>query len=202
MIVIDVETTGLFATEHSLLSIGAVDFSKPENQFYEECRAWEGAKIDQKAIEVNGTPLSEVNNQGKQIEAELVRKFIDWALKVNDMTMGGFNTSFDREFVRNACIRGSVQYPFTHRTVDLHSVAYAKFVLLGEDIPLKNNSSSLTADRVLRFSGLPEEPRPHNGLTGAKMEAESFSRFLYGRGLFEEFNMYPVPDELKRLQLF
>lgn len=46
------------------------------------------------------------------------------------------------------------------------------------------------------MSGLPNEPIPHNALTGAKMEAEAFSRFIYGKSFFKEFENYPVPHYL------
>ena len=45
MIVVDVETSGMDAYKHSLLSIGAVDFENPVERFYEECRIWDGAGL-------------------------------------------------------------------------------------------------------------------------------------------------------------
>ena len=46
MIVVDVETTGVDARKNSIVSIGAVDFENQKNQFYGECKIWEGAEID------------------------------------------------------------------------------------------------------------------------------------------------------------
>ena len=37
MIVIDLETSGIDPMEHSILSLGAVDFDNPEYFFYGEC---------------------------------------------------------------------------------------------------------------------------------------------------------------------
>jgi len=54
MIMVDVETTGVDAKKNSIISIGAVDFSNPQNQFYKECRIWEGAEITQQALYING----------------------------------------------------------------------------------------------------------------------------------------------------
>ena len=54
MIVVDVETSGLDDEKNSLLSIGAVDFYNPKNQFYGECRVREGAEVNPEALEVNG----------------------------------------------------------------------------------------------------------------------------------------------------
>ena len=57
MIVTDIETTGTNPDKHSILSIGAVDMNSPDNRFYAECKIWEGAHIDQTALEINDITL-------------------------------------------------------------------------------------------------------------------------------------------------
>ena len=54
MIVLDVETSGTDPNKHSILSLGALDLSNPSNQFYGECRAFEGAHLEEEAFAVNG----------------------------------------------------------------------------------------------------------------------------------------------------
>ena len=54
MIIADVETTGVDSRLCSLVSIGAVEFDSPNNQFYVECRAFEGAHIEQR-MDPDGT---------------------------------------------------------------------------------------------------------------------------------------------------
>jgi hypothetical protein len=63
------------------LSIGALDFEHPEIQFYEECRMWEGAHVDPKALEINGFTEEQIRDTKKQGEAELIQKFLAW---IND----------------------------------------------------------------------------------------------------------------------
>lgn len=46
------------------------------------------------------------------------------------------------------------------------------------EIPMKNGLSSLSMDSVLGLAGLEPEPKPHNALTGAKLEAEAIRRIL------------------------
>ena len=62
MIVVDVETTGLYPNKNSIVSIGAVDFLNPVNTFYQECRIWRGAKISDQALEVNGFTKKQITS--------------------------------------------------------------------------------------------------------------------------------------------
>jgi DNA polymerase III epsilon subunit-like protein len=45
MIIIDVETTGPDPKKHSIVSVGAIDFLNPANQFYQESRVYTDAEI-------------------------------------------------------------------------------------------------------------------------------------------------------------
>jgi DNA polymerase III epsilon subunit-like protein len=60
MIVVDVETTGVDSRLCSLLSVGALDFDNPENQFYMECRAFDGAHVEKEALEISGFTDAEI----------------------------------------------------------------------------------------------------------------------------------------------
>ena len=62
--------------------------------------------------------------------------------------------------------------------------------------PTKENRTALNLDKIANYVGLPDESKPHHALNGAKLEAEAFSRFIYGKPLFEEFKRFPVPDYL------
>ena len=59
--------------------------------------------------------------------------------------------------------------------------------------PQKHNHSALNLDTILVYVGLLEEPKPHNGLRGAKLEAEAFSRLFYDKPLLEEYRSFPIP---------
>ena len=58
--------------------------------------------------------------------------------------------------------------------------------------PLKKHSA-LNLDAVLLYCGIPEEPTPHNALTGAKCHAEAISRILYDKKLLPEFEQFAIP---------
>ena len=192
MIVVDVETTGNEGAKHSLVSIGAVDFNNPQNQFYGECRIWKGAEIMQQALDVNGFSVHEITRANKLSEKELVSSFLEWVESCQNKTIAGLNPALDTDFLKSAAKRAGLEWNFSYRLVDLHSVCYASHLMNNKKIPLKNGCSHFTGDAILTSVGLPPEPRPHNGLTGAKMEAEAFSRLLFKRGLFKEYANFPI----------
>lgn len=193
MLVVDMESSGVDPNRHSLLSIGAVEFENPKNQFYGECRLFPGAHVDPEGLAVNGFSESEITDSNKMTDEELVRKFIDWALRCKEQTLAGQNPSTDRDFIRAAAARYHMNWTFAFRVVDLHSVAYLHHIKRGVEIPLKNQHSALDLDNILIYCGMPEEPMPHNGLRGAVLEAECFSRLFYDKPLFDEYQKFEIP---------
>ena len=194
---VDVETTGVDAKKNSIISIGAVDFSNPQNQFYKECRIWEGAEITQQALYINGFTKEQITDQNKISLEEAVKSFINWAGNIAEQTLAGENPSFDRDFLRDSIEKYKINYLIGHRTIDLHSICYHHYLKKEFRPPIRDSRTDLNLDGILKYSGLPEEPKPHHALTGAKMEAEAFSRLIYGKNLLPEFEKYSVPDYLK-----
>jgi len=196
MIVVDVEASGVDYAKHSIISLGAIDFYNPLRQMYEECRIWDGAHIEDDAIAVHGLTKEEQTDPSKQSEAELVRKFIAFAELADDRTLAGQNPSFDRDFLKAAAARaGHTNWPFAHRTIDSHSLAWMHMVKRGLTPPIDplKKHSALNLDAVLNYCGIPEEPTPHNALTGAKSHAEVISRLLHDKKLLPEFEQYAIP---------
>ena len=199
MIIVDMESSGLDPYKHSLLSVGAVEFEKPENQFYEECQMWEGAHVDARALEINGFTFDQIHDPAKKSENNLLNNFIFWAESCGELTIAGQNPSTDRDFLRAAALRYHTNWSFAFRVVDLHSVAYLHMKERGIDPPVVNKHSALNLDTILKYVGMPEEPKPHNGLRGAKLEAEAFSRLFYSKLLFREYSKYPIPFKIIEL---
>lgn len=192
MIVADIEASGLDYNKHSILSIGAVDFEKPERQFYGECRIWDGASIMTDAIKVNGFSKENCTDPRKQSLKELMDSFLAWVEESEDKTLAGQNPSFDRDFLNDSFARSHIGWHFSYRTLDLNSMAYMDMTKRGLPIQHKNSRADLSLDTILKYVGLPEEPKPHHGLMGAKLESEAFSRILYGKNLLPEFTQYPI----------
>ena len=194
MIVIDVEASGTDAQKHSIVSVGALDLGNPGSRFYMECRIWDGAHIMPDAMKVNGFTEEQIKDPSKPSEADLTHAFLEWAKDIPERTFAGQNVSFDRDFMREAAIRaGHTDWPFAFRTIDTHTLAYMHMIKRGIQPPVQHRRSALNLDAVLNYCGIPEEPNPHNALTGALSHAEVISRLLYGRKLLPEFMQYEIP---------
>lgn len=196
MIVLDIETTGIDSERNSIVSIGALDFEHPYNQFYRECNVWDGAEINDEALLINGFTREDISNYLKPSLEIILNDFIFWMKNIEDQTFAGENPSFDRDFIINSAKRYGIKIG-GHRTLDLHSISYSNHLKRNIEIPLKNNRTDLNLDKTLIYGGLPEEPKPHNALIGAKMEAEAFSRLIYGKNLLPEYAKFKIPDYLK-----
>jgi DNA polymerase III epsilon subunit-like protein len=159
-----------------------------------ECRIWDGAHVMDEALAVNGFSREEIADPKKPTEADLTHAFKAWAEKIDERTFAGQNVSFDRDFMRAAAERaGHTDWPFAHRTLDTHTMCWMHMVERGIQPPVSNHRSALNMDAVLNYCGIPEEPSPHNALTGALSHAEMISRLLYGRKLLPEFTQFDIP---------
>lgn len=196
MLVLDIESSGVEPHKNSILSVGALDIANPTNRFYMECRAWDGAHISDEALAVNGFTKQEATDPNKPSEAELVHAFLKWSETLEERTLAGQNPSFDRDFLRYGCERaGHTAWPFAHRTIDTHTLCYMHMVQHGVTPPVnpEHHRSALNLDAVLNYCGIPNEPEPHNALTGALSHAEVIARLLYDKKLLPEFAQYEIP---------
>lgn len=195
MLIVDTECSGLRPERHSIVSIGAFDFRNPENRFYGECRVFDGAHIMEEALAVNGFTEAEVTDPNKQSEAELIAAFLDWSQDLPERTLTGQNVSYDRNMLMAAAERAGLDWNLAYRTIDTHSLCWMHIIKAGNEPPVdaEHRRSSLTLDSILQYCGIPEEPKPHNALTGALCHGEVVSRLLYDRKLLPEFEQYEIP---------
>ena len=166
-----------------------VDESELQGKNPDKCRINAQGKVYEDPSII--TP-QELNDQTKRSEVVLLTEFLTWADKCKGKIIAGNNCWFDWYFLYYAVQR----YPYlewiiSHRVIDLHSLCYAHHLKRKIKLPEK-----LITDLILKYVGLHEEPKPHNALTGAKMEAEAFSRLLNGKNLIKEFEKYPIPTYL------
>lgn len=196
MISLDVESSGLDPNLCSILSIGAVDTDEPTNQFYDECRAWEGAELNDEALAVNGFSREEAQRKtrGKKSEAELIKDFVAWATdRPQNRTLVAQNVAFDLSFVQAACKRAGIASPFAHRTLDTHPLCWLHMTKRGITPPVEKHRTAINLDFIMEYCGLPGEPKPHNALTGALCHAEAFARIAYNQKLLPDFSTFDIP---------
>lgn len=195
MICLDIEASGLIPDRHSIVSLGALSLSDPNNRFYMECQIWDGARIQEDALAVNGFTEKEIVDTSKATEAELTRTFLEWSRHFSNRTLAGQNVSFDRDMLRAATGRAKLSWDLAHRTIDSHSLCWMHMINRGIEPPIdeQHRRSALNLDSILNYCGIPGEPKPHNALTGALCHAEVIHRLLYNLPLLPEFKDYPLP---------
>lgn len=193
MIIVDTELSGLDPEKDSIVSIGAIDISNPDNKFYGECRIWEGAHINEDALKINGFTKEEILDIKKQTDEELIKSFIEWASKCKEHTFAGQNPYLDMLFMRNTAKRYHLDWIFAHRTIDQHSLCFMHMIKKGIEPPTLKGRTDLNSDKIMEYVGIPAEIRPHNALNGAKVSAEAISRLLYDTQLLPDFKDYPIP---------
>jgi DNA polymerase III epsilon subunit-like protein len=196
MIILDIETTGIDPRRHSIIEVGAIDFDSPLNFFNERCSVWERAEIDFKALEINGSSLSEIHDKSIFTQKELITKFIAWMNGIEDKTIAGQNVDFDIDFLNESSKRCGLNFSVGKRKVDQHSIVYAHLLKRNIKPPVKEGFSNVNSDFIMKYAGIPSEPKPHRAINGARYEAEALSRLLYGSVMFEEFEKYAIPDYL------
>ena len=199
MIVVDVETTDVSPYKGGILSLGAVEFEQPSNNFYSECRVDANTFVNPYSLQVNGFSSKDITDPVKPTQTELINKFYQWTKGVRDATLGGHNTAFDLGFLRAAFKKaGYERFPLSMFFVDMHNIVYAHMLKHLKEVPVnKYGSFSIKADEVYKYVGLPPEPKPHRGLTGATMEAEAMGRLIYGKSIIKEFAQYPMPEKFQ-----
>lgn len=199
MIIIDIETSGIDPDKHGVLSVGAIEFENPDNQFYTESYLSPDLDYEEETAAVHGFNLEQVRDETRESPYILIKSLVDWMQKISDRTPAGVHiASFDLQFLQRLAHREKINWPLGKRSVDLHTLVYGHVQRNQPDLyqPI-NQRSNINSNFIQRYCGITEVPFPHNALTDAKWEAECFSRLLSGKKLLPEFKNQEIPDYLK-----
>lgn len=197
MIVIDIETSGLDFDKCGIWQIGAVDFSNSESQFYEEGKIDDNDIIEDGAKKVCGKKESEFRDSAKQTQKQLLINFFNWCSKIKIKNCIFQNPQFDFGFLEFKSRKYGLNFPFHHRAFDLHSFASLKYFQIYGKFLIDRNHSDMSLRNILEFCGMNDPRGKHNALEDVKLTAECFSRIVYGKYLFQEYNKFKMPIYLK-----
>jgi hypothetical protein len=142
-------------------------------EFYGECRIYDDNLITARALEINGFTYQNITDRTKRLPHELIFDFYNWAMarKHQKLLVGQQVGSFDVKFIKrifdNRLANEQIVWPFGYRTLDLHTLAWRAFGL------------SLSLDDILKQCGYQPESKPHNALTGAKLECAALKHILF-----------------------
>lgn len=167
MIVIDLETTGLDEKECGIASIGAVSWPEGE-EYYIEPQILPEAKIEKKALAVNGFTEKSLYDPEKPYIADAINDFNDWTMHAKDRIIGSWNALFEVKFLKVAYGQGGIEWNYGYRVSDLHSLTYGMMQAIDDFVPMHNGVGTVGLNYARKHYGLPPEPEPHNALTGAQ----------------------------------
>ncbi len=198
MIVVDIETSGLYPERHGIWQIGALDFYNPRNTFLEESRIDDEDEATEGAAKIHGKSEEYLRNRDKQSQKQLLENFFNWTGKVDIKNCICQNPQFDIGFISYKARKYSLKLPFHYRVFDLHSIASKVYHDSHGDFLMEENHSGMGLSKTLELCGLQDNRKEHNALEDAKLTAECFSRIINGKSLFKEFSQYKIPDYLTR----
>jgi DNA polymerase III epsilon subunit-like protein len=202
MIVVDIETSGLDFNKCGIWQIGAVELENPSNTFLEESRIDDEDQIidegDEKVLELIGKTEEQLRDKNKQSQKELLENFFKWVEKIKIKNFVCHHPGFDLAFIEIKARGYGLNLPHPHKAFDLHTLAQTKFFEINDKFLIKENKSDLGLTNILSFVGMKDERGTHNGLEDAKLEAECFSRLIFGKNLLPEFAEFKIPENLKK----
>ena len=216
MIVLDIETSGFDTGRCGIWQIGALEFENPDNSFLDECRLDSEDKIEEGALIVTGKTREDLLDAKKQAQKSLVSGFLDWARGIPEKIYAGHNVGWDLSFIQNRCFKYGLEKKSgeaigqSARVFDLHTIAQNDYARKKGHFYLKpDGTSAMSLPEVLKYCGI-KDPRiqlngtevvkqgtAHSALEDVRLEAECFSRILYGRVLFPEYAQFEIPKYLQ-----
>lgn len=171
-IVIDVETSGLDAEKNALLSLAARDSTGRE--FYCRVRAFEGARLDERALQINGLDPSE--GEG---EADVALAFAKWiAGAPSGWLFAGANPAFDHAFLSALNARNGNAFKLDYHKVDVQSMAVLADARGEIVLPIKNGQPQMSLNAVLAALGLARASETHDALEDVRLTEAAMLRLI------------------------
>jgi DNA polymerase III epsilon subunit-like protein len=167
---VDVETSGPYPGEYSLLAIGACVVDDPDKTFYVELKPVSDHATEE-AIAIHGLSLVELAERGLE-PAEAMNLFKDWLAAQTPAGQRpifvGFNAAFDWMFVNDYFHRFLGYNPFGHAALDIKS-----FYMGSAGVAWAETTMRYVSPRYLTHQHL-----THQALRDALDQADIFYKML------------------------
>jgi DNA polymerase III epsilon subunit-like protein len=194
--VIDLETSGLDPRECGVMEMGAVMLQRdlsPVGEWSSLVRVCEWQRWEADAERVHGVTRVDAMSADRPSAPVALADFLRFVDSHSDgkrvvlagMNLAGFDVQFLKailERVAPSSLRDLMEadwrWLISHRTIDIHALAAG--IGLAEGL----NLAGFYTDGIYKMLGMDAEPKPHQAITGARMEAEALRRLvaLMGKG--------------------
>ena len=208
MIILDLESSGGPAERVGLWQIGAIDLDTMD-EFFSESRIDEEDLITQDSLKIIGKTEKELRDSSKQTTKEMLISFFKWIEKRKTKNfLSQCPQVLDFPILRMKAEKYNLKFPIAYRTFDLHSIAQTIYYQINKKFLYVGDSSDMGLANIQNFCGMKDtrvhikegkvtqDGTPHNALEDAKIQAECFSRLVYGKSLLQEYAQFPIPDYL------
>lgn len=167
---VDIEASGPFPPDFSMLSVGAVVVGNPSVKFYRELKPIND-NFTKEALEVSGFTMEQAKEKGKD-PAVAMREFADWVEKLSNKgkpKFVGYPAAFDWQFINYYFLKYLGKNPFGLAPADIRSIYFGMF-------PTENGFTIRKEDIKKRLGVTAKHT--HNALDDAEEQAQIFARML------------------------
>lgn len=191
-LVLDLEMTGPEPGWNEIVQIGAELFSDDWNSlgtYLQNIYPENEESFSVSSEKVHGLSLEDLEDA--PMIYEMIPEFEDWIRtklgkkkptndlplnNLNDVVICGQSVVYDINFLRFAYRHEKMQWPFSNKMIDLHTVSYLFFQILqhnGRTVP-----KSLGLGSIAKYFGFEREEETHNALEDARLTALCLKEFF------------------------
>ncbi len=194
MIFLNIKTSGPDPEKHGILSIGAVDSERTgkESYIYQVPRFEREKEIVPEYLEIADFKEHELRDPSKPHIRHALKLFSELAETAKETNLAGQNTRLNAEFLKRAMEEYAMPWPFNKDYIDLLTTAINTYRAENIKIPMREKRIDLTFDMILWSVGLERSIGFHHSLEDANLEAEAYSRLVYGRNLIKSLRGYKI----------
>lgn len=189
---------------HGIISLAAIDGDNFKNKFEIECRVQATQTYDSESLKYVGIEPKKIYSFCRATLDDGLTGLTEFFKSCNNGVtpcLVSMNNPKDLEHLNNGYERLGISErdnPLHYRNIDLHSAAHSLYLIMGREIPSKDNLESVLNSRHLsELVGIPAEPNPHStAIRGAEQTAEIHKRLVLGEKFLPMFDEFEIPEYL------